>query len=64
MKPTAPKKEICSYCQDFIVGKPFWIERPHRKVKGFQTYHCWAVDEGCFLLIESKGILDEVFGED
>ena len=59
-----PQKQVCDYCGDSIVSKPHWIERFHRKVKGYNTYHYFAVDEGCYLLLEARGLLDDVFGED
>jgi len=63
MKPTAPKKEICSYCGDFIIPPIFYFERAAGKRKGINIYKEYMICQGCKLLLESKGLLDDIFGE-
>ena len=61
---TLPQKIQCAYCQDFIVGKPVYFEHPAGKRKGINTYKEYVIDQGCKLLLEEKGLLDDIFGEE
>ena len=63
-KKNTPPKVRCDFCSDFIVGNPRSIERPFKKMKGYTCYKYFSVDEGCWLLLESKGMVDEVFLQD
>ena len=61
MKTANPKKQVCQFCGDFIIGTPRYLERPYKKNRGYTVYKFFLVDEGCYLLLESKGFLDDVF---
>ena len=62
--PKTIKKQVCDFCSDFIVGNPRSIERPFMKRKGYICYKYFSVDEGCWLLLEKKGLVEEVFLQD
>lgn len=61
MKALTPKKQICQYCKDTIFGTPRYLERPYKKNRGYTVYKFFLVDEGCYLLLEEKGFLDDMF---
>ena len=63
MKLTNPKKQVCQYCKDTIFGTPRYIERPYKKNRGHNVYKHFLIDEGCWLFLEAKGLIDDVFLE-
>ena len=57
------QKIQCQFCGDYITEKPFYFEHPAGKRKGINTYKEKVICQGCRLLLEERGLLDDIFGE-